>query len=204
MEAACRQACASCTSIVQYCTLSWGKTAIHSLLFTLNCSDTEILIYEDIPWRYFLKTRAQSSYIKTLHGKQTHPCILDLQKRCPHASLSDEILISTIIETNYMNAMVNGLYGIYIASFKTFWLLKALYNACQIYPFNQTFIHWWQRVPSKVPPAKWEKYTHSHTCTQKPMARPSGSEDDPLFHLSYSSRYWIEHIAAIVETLFNK
>ena len=37
------------------------------------------------------------------------------------------------------------------------WPLKTLYNTHQIHPFTNTLIHWWLRLPCKVPTAHQEQ-----------------------------------------------
>ena len=42
------------------------------------------------------------------------------------------------------------------------WLLKALYNTCLIHPVTHKFIHWWQRLPCKVPTDHQEQFGVAH------------------------------------------
>ena len=35
---------------------------------------------------------------------------------------------------------------------------KLLYNTCHIHPFTHTFIHWWQKLPGKLPTAHQEQF----------------------------------------------
>ena len=42
--------------------------------------------------------------------------------------------------------------------FKSTYCSNLFYNTCQIQPFTFTFIHWWQRLPCKVPTAHQEQF----------------------------------------------
>ena len=44
------------------------------------------------------------------------------------------------------------------SSFPVYWPIKMLYNICHIHPFTHTLIHWWQRLPCKVPAAHQEQF----------------------------------------------
>ena len=46
----------------------------------------------------------------------------------------------------------------FYSAFPVYWQLKALYNTCHIHPFTHTFIHWWRRLPCKVPTAHQEQF----------------------------------------------
>ena len=37
-------------------------------------------------------------------------------------------------------------------------VLKALYSPCHIHPFTHTFIHWWRKLPCKVPTAHQKQF----------------------------------------------
>ena len=87
----------------------------------------------------------------SLHRRQTSTTILFLVT-------VDSAVASRVVSLVILVLITHCTSSCIFIAFPLYWPFKALYKTCHIDPFTHTFIHWWQRLPCKVPTAHQEQF----------------------------------------------